>query len=291
MKDPRARPTLFVPLVGLPMLFLLGGGSLAFGLHTSREAARTKVVVAAALADPVEVPHGTYVETEGTLEPGEGGWLELAGVPDVAVRVERSTPGPLRGRVCDAAKRSACGFRHAPDDRFGKPRVLAVGMDAEHSRALAAKMYAVAGATALVYVGLVAFSRRRRRGAARVVEERTWTLPIPAEEIRTRLRALEGVDRFLVVDEAPGRLVFLQGYSENAARGWGIRRADAFPRRATLGWKSSPREPTQVSVRVEEDLVWWPSALNPTMHRLAGESVAATLAGIQRALGVGQDPA
>ena len=47
-----------------------------------------------------------------------------------------------------------------------------------------------------------------------------------AEEIATRIRALDDEDRFVVIDEGPGRLVFIQGYSENAARGWGVRRAD-----------------------------------------------------------------
>ena len=148
------------------------------------------------------------------------------------------------------------------------------------------RAYGVAVAAVIVYVAFVLYSRRRRKGSARVAEERSWTVQSSAEDVALALRTLQGVDRFAIVDEGPGRIVFLQGYSENAARGWGIRKADVFPRRATVTWKSSPREPTQIVARIEEDLLWWPSSLTPTMHRLAHESLTKTATDVERVLGV-----
>jgi hypothetical protein len=192
----------------------------------------------------------------------------------------------MPARVCNVISASACGVPKRGPDKSGAKRILAVGMTPEHSLQTARRAWAFAALFAAVYVAMVVLSRRRRKGPPRISEEHAWTLPIEAAEIAARIRKLEGEDRFLVVDEGPGRLVFIQGYSENAARGWGIRKAPVFPRRATLTWRSSPREPTQVTARIEEDLVWHPSAFTPTMDRLAREAIASTRARMESALGV-----
>jgi hypothetical protein len=291
MNDPRAKPTLFVPIIGLPMLLLLGGGGVAAGLLESRTASDVKQLSSVEqLADRTLVPNGAYVEVQATVTKRGRFDLALEGADDVAVRIDREAPasavdgGRVVGRVCDAERRSACGFSYSREDLFPQRRVLAIGMTPAHSREFIAKTYAVAVATVIVYLGLVVFSRRRRKGPARMVEEHAWSLPIEAEEIPARIRRLDGEDRFQIVEEGPGRLVFIQGYSENAARGWGMRKASVFPRRATVTWKSSPREATHVHVRIEEDFVWWPGALGGQMAKLAHESVASTGKQVEAAL-------
>jgi hypothetical protein len=294
--DPRARPTLFAPLVGIPAFLIFFVGGIAFALHQQHAAENVKpfTTPVAWLADATQVPNGTFVEIEGTFVSTGEEKVVLAGADDVMVHlaspVKLNEPTRVRGRVCDLDRAPMCGAKRVDEGqslaaaRFH--RVLAVGMTPDDVRASATKGWISAGIAVVVYVAFVLFSRRRRKGVARVAEERTWTLPYGAEDIPARVRKLEDEDRFLVVDTASGRLVFIQGYSENAARGWGIRKADVFPRRATLTWRSSPREPTQVTARVEEDLLWWPASLTPTMDRLARESIASTMTGIERALGV-----
>jgi hypothetical protein len=293
MNDPRARPTLYVPLIGIPFLLIFFGGGIAFAVAQRSAAERVKPLTTpiAWIADETRVPNGWFVEIEGTFVSGGEEDIHLEDAPDVMVTVAESVPlgkpTRVRGRVCNMDRASMCGAKRSErllQDR--RTRVLAVGMTPESVRASAMKGWLVAACGLVVYVGIVVFSRRRRRGPARVAEERTWTLPYGAEEIAARIRGLADEDRFVVIDDGPGRIVFIQGYSENAARGWGVRRADVFPRRATLTWQSSPREPTQVTARIEEDLQWWPAALSPTMDRLARESIASTIGGMQRVLGV-----
>jgi hypothetical protein len=297
MKDPRARPTLFVPLVGIPAFLVFFAGGIAFALYQRQAAENVKpfTTPVAWLSDPKQVPNGTFVEIDGTFVSTGEKQVALEGAGDVMVRlgspVMLNVPTRVRGRVCDLDRAPMCGAKRPDEGESLNPRrfhrVFAVGMTPDDVRASATKGWISAIVALAVYVAFVVFSRRRRSGPARVAEERTWTLPYAAEEVATRVRNLEGEDRFLVIDEQAGRLVFIQGYSENAARGWGIRKATVFPRRATLSWTSSPRDPTKVSVRVEEDLVWWPAALTPTMDRLARESIASTLTRIERSLGVG----
>ena len=142
----------------------------------------------------------------------------------------------------------------------------------------------MAALSLVVYVALILFSRRRRTGPARVAEHRTWSSRLAAEDIPAAVRKLEAQDGFLVIEEAPGKMVFVQGRSENAARAWGIRAPEHFPRRTTLSWQSTPREPTQILARIEEDLVWWPFALRGSLARLAPLSIERTAAQLEAAL-------
>ena len=291
MNDPRGRPTLFVPLVGIPALIIFCGGGIGYALMELHAAEQVKPLTTpvAWLADKKQVPNGTFVEVEATFASGGEEDVHLDDAPDIVVGLEDGItlgrPVRVRGRVCDSSSASMCrlGRRDPRLDHRGA-RIFAVGMTPDDVRANAPKGWLFAFAGIVLYVVGFVVSRRRRKGPSRVVKERAWSLPYAAEEIAARLRGLEDEDRFLVVEEGPGRLVFIQGYSENAARGWGIRKMDVFPRRATLTWKSSPREPVQVAARIEEDLVWWPAPLTATMDRLARESIASTLSGIQRVL-------
>jgi len=292
--DPRAKPTLFVPLVGIPAFSIFFFGGIAFSSLSGTDAPVLGKTTMEQIRDSSAVPRGAYVEvSRGALCVGMNR-------PDIDVHYADRTldqcPPPagsshVSARVCDWPTRLGCGvpaearraidampFDQRPD------RVLLVGESPDDARRRMLQGIASSVIALAVYIAMVVFSRRRRPGPPRTHEERTWTLPYGADEILARVRKLEGTDRFLVVDEGPGRVVFIQGYSENAARGWGIRKADVFPRRATLTWTSSPREPTKVVARIDEDLVWWPAALTPTMDRLGREAIASTRAQIERVL-------
>ena len=244
MNDPRSRPTLFVPLIGIPAFLIFFAGGIAFALIQLRAAEQVKpqTTPAAWLLDKGKVPNGTFVELEETFVSGGEEDIHLEGHPDIVVQalgpMTLGKPARVQGRVCDVDRAAMCKTK-APEQALvvQRPmRIFAAGMTPDDVRASATKGWLSAIVAVAVYVAFVVFSRRRRKGPARAVEERTWTLPYGAEEIAARVRKLEDEDRFFVVDEGPGRLVFIQGYSENAARGWGIRKMDVFPRPATRYW-------------------------------------------------------
>src|SRR5690606_31483162 len=89
---------------------------------------------------------------------------------------------------------------------FGSERVVLLGETPGDARGRARKLFALAAATVAAYIGLVVFSRRRRAGAPRVVDEARWSLRAAAGEVHAAIRRLEGTDRFLVIDEGAGRM-------------------------------------------------------------------------------------
>jgi hypothetical protein len=276
-------------------MFFGGCGATAF-VH-AKSAAQTVdgVTEVGALSDPLAVPAGAYVEIDAVFERVPSRLADpaasLLSIEDLSE--EYSDRAPLIGyctgtacpplgrpvrvsaRVCGPGDPLGCSIprelREAPQDR-----VLFVGETPDDARKRMMRALGVSAGALVVYAGLIVLSRRRRQGPPRDVLERTFASRIPAEELAPALRRLAPTDRFLVVEDSPGRLVFLQGRSENAARGWGLRSAEHFPRRAIVTWASSPREATQVSLRVEEDLRWWPFALNATLAGHARASLVRT---------------
>lgn len=265
---------------------------------------------ASLLMDRARVPDGSYLEVEAVLvrtsrlgdtassamwvgapvtEPVPIDGLVAYCGPRCGFHPWRDLRDPVRvqARICDARGHLVdCTLPRALRDH-GVPengRVLFVGETPAEAWPRAMRAFAVAALALVVYVALVLLSRRRRRGQARVVEQRTWSSRLAAEDIPAAVRKLDAQDGFLVVEEGPGKIVFIQGRSENAARGWGVRTPEHFPRRTTLSWQSTPREPTQIVARIEEDLVWWPFALRGSLARLAPASIERTAAQIEAAL-------
>jgi hypothetical protein len=300
LRDPRAKPTLLVPLVAMPAFVMLFGGGVLYALSFLSGALAPPMELASpvSLADARRVSDGAYVEARGSFEStGEG--LTFSEARSVHVIIDGDEAPPLspyswKGRICDARGFSRCVFPRraarelsaARESGAAPVRLFLLGETPESAvrRALAGFLFALAVLGA--YVVTVVVSRRRRKGPARVTEELIGTSTLPVDEVRSAIQSLSGRHGFLIVEDERDRLVFLQGRSESAARARGIRTAESFPRRAFVTWQSSLREPLRVRVRVEEDYVWWPFTSSARAVRLAREAVALTIADLERVLGI-----
>src|SRR5687767_9132628 len=111
MNDPRAKPTLFAPLICLPacLLFFAGGIAFAVAHKNAAENVVSGVIDVRQLESATSVPDGAYVEVMGEFVTSRPAALPAVWhsweAPSVAVVCETSCPGlgvisRVHGRVC-----------------------------------------------------------------------------------------------------------------------------------------------------------------------------------------------